>query len=1691
MRIRGLLSSSFAVGVGFVITSDLSAQPVINEIHYDPPDPIRPAEFIELHNPGIAPVSLAGWRLSGGIAFTFPTQTVLPAGGFLVVAQDPSTIQSQFGTSALGPWTGRLRNEDERVELRDSSGTLVDRVGFQLGFPWPTVGTPPGYSIELIHPYLDNDLGGNWRASVLGNAGSPARTTLVRARSEWRYFRGLNAPSEPATAWRDPDFIPETWESGPLPIGYDPALSLGTRLDDMRNGYTSVFLLKTFTLDQPTTITSLELHALYDDGFKVWINGRPVLESNVASGDLPFNATAGTARESDAYETFALSPPPGTFVAGRNVIAVQAFNSSLSASSDFYFDAQLDALSGPTGRGPSPGRINWVYATNAPPAIRQVEHTPVQPKTGQPVRISARITDPDGIGPVSLRYQIVEPGQYIEATDAAYENVWAELPMRDDGLNGDAAAGDSTFTVTLPGSIQVHRRLIRYRLETSDRQNASIRVPYSDDPQPNFAYFVYDGAPAWTGAIKPGDAGDLGRRFMVDATEMNRLPILHLIAKKTAVEESTWFSRYGGDAYPWTGTLVFQGKVYDHIHYRARGGVWRYAMAKNMWKFDFQRGHDFQAVDDWGRPFEVPWSKLNLGASIQQGDFNHRGEQGMFESVGFRVFRLAGVPAMHSAYAQFRVIDEPSEAPAEDPYGGDFWGVYLMIEQPDGRFLKQHGLPEGNLYKMEGGGGEANHVGPAGPADGSDLTHFLQEYSSTSEAWWRSQVDIANYLSYQTVVQAIHHYDICYDKNFFYYRNPSNQLWQVIPWDLDLTWADNMFDAGCGGVDRIKQRLLPSATRFPKIWRGWQNRIREFRDLFWNADEAARLIDEQAGRLRGPNKGPTVLDADRAQWDYNPRMSDSTYTSAGTSKAGQGRYYRWPAYPASTVSRDFQGCVQLMKRYVDFRASDSSARARALDLLAADNSIPARPALSSVGPAEFPVNGLRFRTSAYSGAGAFGKMRWRLGEISRPTSPDASATSVEPWKYEITPVWESGDLSAYEPEIAVPPGVLRVGSIYRARVQWEDSEGRTSSWSEPVEFVAGPALASADAASSLRLTELMYNAPEGSTNDFLELHNAGTSTLNLAGFTFTQGIDYILPAGTTLAPGGYLIVTKAPATANFAAFRAYYGLSTSVPIVGPYSGNLSDAGEELSLGTAVGGTTVIHFTYSDSRGWPEAADGVGHSLVPKQDFGSQANHALEYGGNWRASAFLRGSPGRADPQPDTSVVLNEIVAHTDFLGEFDSNDWIEVFNRSSTNIALGDNWYLSDSASNLKQWRIPVGTTLPPRSFLTFDEVTGFNQPRGTGFGINKAGETIFLSHFPAGTPGRVVDAVSFKAQENEWALARIPDGGETWDAVSPRTRQAPNPPLAPRVALSEVLFHEDDATTVELPSEAREFVELHNSTRGPVDLFNPYGTWRLAGGIDYAFTQLIALGAGECLLIVSWDPSANPGQLAAFRRAFSIPNSVRIFGPYTGRLHNDTDRIALERPQAPDIVGDPITWVIVDEITYHDSNPWPTGADGTGKSLQRTSSMAPGNSPSSWITATPTAGFPTPTGSQDTDGDSMPDAWEVQYGLNPSNPADAALDFDVDGASNANEYAAGTDPTLATSTFRITSVRRSTPGGVEIRFPAVAGKAYVLEASSTPDSHDWSAVQSIPPPSQSGEVSVSVNLGPTEVPRFFRVRLE
>ncbi|MBN8249893.1 MAG: CotH kinase family protein, partial [Verrucomicrobia bacterium] len=750
------------------------------------------------------------------------------------------------------------------------------------------------------------------------------------------------------------------------------------------------------------------------------------------------------------------------------------------------------------------------------------------------------------------------------------------------------------------------------------------------DPQPNFACFIYDGVPAWSGAIRPGAAGDPGTPFTVDVAEMNRLPVYHLIARRQAVEDATWRDRSHGDEYFWSGTLVYDGRVYDHVRFRPRGGVWRYAMGKNMWKFDFHRGHDFQARDNWGRPIGTPWTKLNLGACIQQGDYLHRGEQGLFESVGFRLFQLLGLPASHTAFAQFRIVDEPFETAPGSQYDGDFWGLYLAIEQLDGRFLDEHGLPDGSFYKMENGFGEPNNLGPDGPVDSSDLSAFLNTYTPPSHAqlpddWWRENLNLEAYYNYQIGVQAIHHYDIADGKNYFYYRNPVDRRWMVIPWDFDLTWADNMYRSGrTGGDEPFKSRVLSNFSREPlrpAIAREFRNRVREVRDLLWNTDEAHRLIDEYALRLRGTASW-SLVDADRAQWDYNPVMTNTALVLL--EKSGQGRFYRFPG--GLGVTRTFAGGPQLMKNYVRYRATNSSF---SLDTLSAEADLPATPRIRHEGPQGFPVNRLTFRAESYQGAAPHRSTRWRVAEVSRTGHPGWDPAT--PMAYEIQSVWETPELVPPGDEVQVPPQSLRVGRLYRVRVRHTDAEGRTSHWSDPVEFTAGDPEGAGVLTRDLRLTEIMYNPPpEGF--EFLELHHAHVADpLVLDGASFTEGISYTFPSNSVLAAGGYALLIR---TTDVAAFREWHGLAADQPVFGPFEGSLDNGGETLVLRTTPGGSEVFRVTYGDDPPWPVEADGDGFSLVPRwggpQDLSDPAH--------WRASFALRGSPGRSDPEPVPQVL---------------------------------------------------------------------------------------------------------------------------------------------------------------------------------------------------------------------------------------------------------------------------------------------------------------------------------------------------------------------------------------------------------------------------------------------------------------------
>ena len=123
-----------------------------------------------------------------------------------------------------------------------------------------------------------------------------------------------------------------------------------------------------------------------------------------------------------------------------------------------------------------------------------------------------------------------------------------------------------------------------------------------------------------------------GFSFTVDAKEMNRLPVYHSshagVGRSLDLAGSVPRRRVF-----WTGTLVYDGEVYDHIRFRPRGGSGGMPWEEHVEVLISIAGMNSGPATTGDEKFSTSWTKLNLGASIQQGNFNHRGEQGMFEKV--------------------------------------------------------------------------------------------------------------------------------------------------------------------------------------------------------------------------------------------------------------------------------------------------------------------------------------------------------------------------------------------------------------------------------------------------------------------------------------------------------------------------------------------------------------------------------------------------------------------------------------------------------------------------------------------------------------------------------------------------------------------------------------------------------------------------------------------------------------------------------------------------------------------------------------------------------------------------------------------------------------------------------------------------------------------------------------------------
>lgn len=440
---------------------------VLSEIFFDPISDDDRDEWLELHNPGTAAVDAGGWKFTDGISFTLPPGTTIAPGGWLVVAKDAARTRASHPaldpSRVTGDYDGTLSNNGERLTLVRPEADGVE-------------------TIEVVVDTLTYQAGSRWSRWAAGGGSSLEATDL-------RADRSL------AGAWADSD------ESGKAPwttVTASGALDLG------HTAVTSVDRVQFFLMGEGEALVD-DVAALPNGGASVLVNGdfeaglagwKPqgnqsrsaVVAGAGTGGSTAFHLRASDKGEPDGNRVYLPFSPP---LARNSQAAISARVRWLRGHPEFIlrlrggFLETLTRLETPLNLG-TPGAANSRAVANAGPVIREVTHRPLVPTAGTPIRVFARLDDPDGIAAAMVQWR----GQTAATFNAA--------PMRDDGLEGDDTAGDGVYTGTIPA--QNTGALLVFRVEAHDASATPASALFPPDA-PAHECLVRIGEPAQPGVF--------------------------------------------------------------------------------------------------------------------------------------------------------------------------------------------------------------------------------------------------------------------------------------------------------------------------------------------------------------------------------------------------------------------------------------------------------------------------------------------------------------------------------------------------------------------------------------------------------------------------------------------------------------------------------------------------------------------------------------------------------------------------------------------------------------------------------------------------------------------------------------------------------------------------------------------------------------------------------------------------------------------------------------------------------------------------------------------------------------------------------------------------------------------------------------------------------------------------------------
>lgn len=409
-------------------------------------------EWIELYNRSTTrTIDLTNWMLDDAVDYRFPAGATLGPGQYAVVANDPVAFAARYPEvrSVFGPFNGRLSNDSERIQLLDNAGNPADEVLYHSDGRWSSYADGGGASLELRDTLADNRIPESWAASA---SMAPAWHTVA--------YRGVVKPEGFTNGVNSKyqEFILGLLDAGEVMIDdvsviEDPAGVAAQRIQNgafqadvpgqaaakWRGGGTQRALVAVDPFDPANQVLHLVATGPTEDRFNH-------LETTFAGG--------AKIREGVEYEIRYRV----LWLAGSNQLRSNLYWNRLP---------HTEVLQRPLRAG-TPGARNSRVERNLGPTFHELLHEPAVPAIDQPVTVSVRADDPQGVSGATLHYSV---------QDGELQTV----PM--------TLGPEGRYQATIPG--QAASQIVRFFVTGSDGLGTEASFP-PEGPAARALYKVQD-----------------------------------------------------------------------------------------------------------------------------------------------------------------------------------------------------------------------------------------------------------------------------------------------------------------------------------------------------------------------------------------------------------------------------------------------------------------------------------------------------------------------------------------------------------------------------------------------------------------------------------------------------------------------------------------------------------------------------------------------------------------------------------------------------------------------------------------------------------------------------------------------------------------------------------------------------------------------------------------------------------------------------------------------------------------------------------------------------------------------------------------------------------------------------------------------------------------------------------------------